>query len=74
MTHKLISVRDRMVAEQQGQILKAWVIEEAARLGLKPTAIYNRLQRKPAKYYPGIYLTRINSRVVYVNPVITYEI
>ena len=74
MTHKIISVRDRMVFEQHTKTLKAWVLEEAAKRGLKPNSIYSRLARNQLKYYPEICLTRLNQRVILVNPVITYEI
>lgn len=43
--------------------LKAWVIDEAHRLGLKPSAIYGRLQRGKYAWLP---LFRVNARRVFV--------
>ncbi len=44
-------------------LLKVWVDEEAQRTGLKPTAVYNRIQRGK---YPELKLRRVNARTIYV--------
>lgn len=45
--------------------LKAWVIEEAMRAGLKPRAVY---QRVSTGKYPNLKLRRENRRVIFVQP------